>query len=281
MWRHQCATQDDCAGGYACPRKTPRRPPRLYHGGIIIAVLIVGLVALALAFCTAIPANALVSRRFVCRLGLALGITNFGLGVGGVFVTPLVSAVLPDVPRRMIWRALPLALFLLRDKPDLERDGMGYMSPVAGGAVAGHGHGAGGVTIGQMLRRPNFWLLLGAFLPLAGFYGGVLYNLGPIIRLKGLPEQSAGTMAAIFSSMQLAASLATGVPCDKVEARLPRAGLSILTALGLPLAAFASDVTTVAVAIDLVRLSGGVWTLVGTILAMDSSRAPSARPMAW
>jgi len=62
---------------------------------------------------------------------------------------------------------------------------------------------------------------------------------------------------------------------------LPRAGLSILTALGLPLAAFASDVTTVAVAIDLVRLSGGVWTLVGTILAMDSGRAPSARPMAW
>jgi MFS family permease len=61
-----------------------------------------GLLApLSLTLSTAIPANALISRWFVRRLGLALGLSAFGIGMAGVLLPPVVAVILPTVGWRM------------------------------------------------------------------------------------------------------------------------------------------------------------------------------------
>src|ERR1700731_4923799 len=97
-----------------------------------IAALYAALAPLALCLSTAVTANALISRWFVRRLGLALGLSAFGIGMAGVLLPPSVSAALPTVGWRMIWRVgglliafiiLPLVVFVIRDRPT-ERDGL-------------------------------------------------------------------------------------------------------------------------------------------------------------
>jgi MFS family permease len=102
--------------------------------GQFLALYIVLLPA-AVVFSTSLPANAIVSRWFVRRLGLALGLSSFGLGMAGVVLPPVVAALLP-LGWRMIWRlsgllialvVTPLVVWTLRDRPS-ERDGLHYLT---------------------------------------------------------------------------------------------------------------------------------------------------------
>ena len=85
----------------------------------------------ALVLSTAVPANALISRWFRRRLGLALGLSAFGIGMAGVLLPPLVAAVLPTAGWRLIWKVsgvlvavivVPLVLLIVRDRPS-EQEG--------------------------------------------------------------------------------------------------------------------------------------------------------------
>src|SRR5208282_3477907 len=134
---------------------------------------------------TTLPANAVVSRWFVRRLGLALGLTSFGLGIAGVVLPPIVGALLPEFGWRMIWRVFgllvalivaPLVVGVVRDRP-AERDGTYYVTADgASRAHLGHGQGTGlgggGLTWRAVFARRNFWLLVAVFLPMLGLYGG-------------------------------------------------------------------------------------------------------------
>jgi MFS family permease len=82
------------------------------------------LLPVSVAFAATLTANAVVSRWFVRRLGLALGLTSFGLGLAGVVLPPIVAAVIPYLGWRLIWRfcglliaviAVPLVLWIVRD----------------------------------------------------------------------------------------------------------------------------------------------------------------------
>src|SRR5882757_8997196 len=100
-------------------------------------VALYGLLApLALTLSTAVTANALISRWFVRRLGLALGLSAFGIGMAGVLLPPVIAATLPTVGWRMIWRGgalivallvLPLVVSVARNRPR-EGEGKPYLS---------------------------------------------------------------------------------------------------------------------------------------------------------
>lgn len=239
----------------------------------------------SLSLSTSIPANAVVSRWFVRRLGLALGITAFGLGASGVVLPPLVAAVMPALGWRAIWRVaaaliafvvLPAALLVLRDRPT-EREGLDY---VAGGGSthAHHGHAAAeGLGWRDIFKRRNFWLLAALLVPVIAANGGVQQNLAPIAAARGFGQGYAGMLLSVFSLSYIASTLLMGALSDRFGNRLPLAGLAAVVAVGTAMLGFASSLPAILVATVMVGFGGGLWTLLPAAVALEFGAAGVGR----
>ncbi len=196
----------------------------------------------ALSFSTATPANAVLSRWFVRRLGLALGLSGFGLAIAGVIMPPVIAAVMPMLGWRLIWRiagaviaaiVLPIVLVVLREQP-LQRHGTYYLTrdgsaPVP--SLPGDG-GKGVLTWRDMLSRRNFWLLVVVYLPMMATYGGCGQNIAPLAVSRGLSQHTAGVLLSLLSVSQIVFTLGGGILSDRIGNRLPLAGMAFITALG-------------------------------------------------
>jgi len=238
-------------------------------------------VPLALNLSTSIVTNSLISRWFVRRLGLALGISSFGLGMAGVLLPPLIASLLPEVGWRMIWRGaglvvalvlMPLVLLIVRNRAT-EREGLHYLtSDGSAPAVHAHGHGgggAGGMSWGAVLSRGNFWLLVFIFLPIMAINGGVGQNIAPYAASHGLGLLAGGQLLSLLSFSNIVATLALGMMADRFGTRLPLAGLALLVAIGAAVLTFATDLPTIVVGCILVGFGGGVFTLLAAALAAE------------
>jgi MFS family permease len=239
------------------------------------------LLPVSLTFCTALVTNALISRWFVRRLGLALGLSAFGIGIAGVALPPIVAAVVPIFGWRNVWRGagaliavtvVPLLLWIVRDRPT-ERDGLHYIN-VDGAPRSAHGHshtasGTDGLKSLDIIKRRNFLLLLAAYIPMLALYGGCMNNLAPIATSRGLTQQTAGMLLSGFSFAHVSATLLAGLLSDRFGNRLPLFGLAMATAIGGFIVAFSSDTTSLALGVMLVGLSGGMWPLLAAAIARE------------
>jgi len=239
---------------------------------------------IAIVLSTSVPANAVVSRWFVRRLGLALAVTAVGLGMAGVIMPPLVAAIMPDVGWRAIWRAagiviavvvLPLVLFVLRDRPS-ERDGSHYLA----GRQPADAQGGGG-TIGLRWRdifsRRNFWLLVIVYLPMIALYGGVGQNLAPIAAARGLSQQTAGALLSAFSLSQVIATLLAGALSDRFGNRMPLAAFALATALGGVVVTFSDSVAGLGLGVVLAAVGGSFWPLLAAAIATEFGAGGTGR----
>jgi len=238
-----------------------------------------GLLApVALALSTAVPANALISRWFVRRLGLALGLSAFGIGMAGVLLPPIIAAVLPTAGWRMIWRIagiliaviiMPLVLLVLRDRP-AEQEGLYYLSG-NGASRSHHGHGAGGGSLGwrEVVARRNFWVLVGIYIPMLGLYGGIAQNLGPYAATHDLSQQSAGVLLSVLSLSHVVSTLVLGLLSDRFGNRLPFAGLAIVMVAGAAVLIVGAGFPVIATGCALIGLGGGLFTLLAAAIARE------------
>lgn len=236
---------------------------------------------LALVFSTTLVANACVSRWFTRRLGLALGLTAFGLGAAGVVLPPIVAALTPQLGWRAVWRGagaiialvvLPLVLLVMRDRPTA-RDGLYYVSG-EGQAAGLHGHpritgGAQGLGWRDVLARRNFRLLIAVYLPMLALHGAVLHNLAPIATSRALNQQTAGALLSAFSFSHVTSTLIAGILADRFGNRLPLVGLATATALGGAIVAIAGSAPLLFLGVLLVGLSGGMWPLLASAVAAE------------
>lgn len=236
-----------------------------------------GLLPISVCLSTSLVANAVVSRWFVRRLGLALGLTAFGLGAAGAILPPIIAALMPEFGWRAIWRGagviiavvmIPAALLIVRDRP-AERDGVHYLTGRPD-AVPHHGKsGTSTITWRDILRRPNFWLLLAAYLPILGLYGGCSQNLAPIAASRGLSAQAAGALLSTFSLSYVASTLCMGMLADRFGSKLPLFGLAVATGLGGLTFAFGQGFAILWMGIALVGLGGGLWPLLAAAAAVE------------
>jgi MFS family permease len=226
-------------------------------------------------FAALVPANAVVSRWFNRRLGLALGLTALGQGLQGVILPPVVAAALPTLGWRMIWRIgglvigfiiLPIVVWVLRDRPT-EHDGAGYL--IAGAAAQSHPIHGGGLRWRDFLRRRNFRVLVLAFLVLLAGQLGTTANLAPIVTSHGLSEEAAGTLLAVFNLSLLAATIVAGMLSDRFGNRLPLAGLAYASTAGALLIAFGDRLPVLAPGIALMGFSAGFWPLLATTVTAE------------
>jgi MFS family permease len=234
---------------------------------------------LALCLSTAVVANAVISRWFVRRLGLALGLSAFGIGMAGVILPPIIASLLPTAGWRMIWRGggvvvallvLPLVVWAMRDRPH-ESEGAYYLSS-DGSPRKHHGHGgggAGGLSWREVLSRRNFWLLIAIYLPMMALYGGCGQNLGPFAVAHGLDPTAGGTLLSVLSLSHVIATLVLGVLSDRFGNRLPFAGLAVIMVAGAVILAFGSGLPVLTVGCVLVGFGGGLFTLLAAAIAVE------------
>jgi len=243
-----------------------------------IVALYAVLAPLALCLSTAVTANALISRWFVRRLGLALGLSAFGIGMAGVLLPPLIAATLPTIGWRMVWRigalvvallVLPLVVAVARNRPT-ESEGKYYLTS-DGKQAAHHGHAAKGSQVGwrEVAARKNFWLLVAIYLPMMALYGGCAQNLGPYAASHGFTQQTAGTLLSILSFSHLVATLVLGLLSDRFGNRLPFAGLAVIMVAGAGILAFGAGFPTLTVGCALVGFGGGLFTLLAAAIATE------------
>ena len=235
----------------------------------------------ALVLSTAVPANALISRWFVRHIGLALGLSAFGIGMGGVILPPLIAWALPLVGWRAIWQigaailvlvVTPLVVVTLRNRPS-EREGLDYMTG-AGSAARPHGHGhaaagQGGLGWREVLSRRNFWLLVGIYLPMLALYGGCGQNLAPYVASHGLKPTTAGLLLSVLSFSHIIATLALGLVSDRFGNRLPFFGLAVIMIAGAVLLAFGPGLPAIALACALIGFGGGLYPLLASAMAAE------------
>ena len=233
-------------------------------------------VSIVACFASLVPANAVVSRWFVRRVGLALGLTALGQGLPGVILPPIIAAVLPSLGWRMIWRIggivtglviLPIVVWVLRDRPT-EREGAYYVT----GGSAERPHHAGssaGLTWRDFLARRNFWVLVIMFLSLLAGYLGTATNLAPIVASHGLSEKSAGALLSVFNLSQLTSTLVAGMMSDRFGNRLPLASLAFASTIGSVLVAFGNGLPTMILSVALIGFSMGFWPLLAAACTLE------------
>jgi MFS family permease len=232
---------------------------------------------IALCLSTSVVANAVVSRWFVRRIGLALGLTAFGVGLAGAILPPIIAQVMPVIGWRGVWRVggvviglviLPLVVWVVRDKPS-ERDGVLYLTGGAARRIH-HGHGAGGdLRWIDIAKRRNFWLLVACFLPMLALNGGTQQNLAPIAASRGFDSQMAGILLSILSISHVVSTVLMGMASDRFGNKLPLACLSVGAAAGGMLIGFGGSLPVMIAGVILLGFSGGLWTLLAAAVGAE------------
>ncbi|MEY2926154.1 MAG: hypothetical protein RL367_631 [Pseudomonadota bacterium] len=237
-----------------------------------IVALYAVLLPAAVTFSTGIPCQTLVSRWFVHRVGLAMGLTAFGLALAGVFFPSLIVKFLPLLGWRVIWRIfaglivviiVPLVLIAMRDRPHAA-EGQFYVGS------KGHEAAVSKLSVRAVLSRRNFWVAVAVFVPIQCASISMTVNLAPIVGSYGFSPKVAGLMIAVLSSSALAAKLVAGIAADRFGNRVPMIVTGLLCAAGLgALVNSSGNLPLLAAAFVMIGLSGGVWTLLASATAAE------------
>ncbi|WP_082594621.1 MFS transporter [Sphingomonas sp. Root710] len=183
---------------------------------LMVAVLIgiCGAATLPSVYLYSIP------RFFDRQLGLAISLGVIGLGVGQI-VLPLISgAVVANFGWRMAWvvmsaiilvAGLANALFLVPRRDAAALPGKAAAEPLDG------------LQFGQVLRRPDYWLLALAFFLIAMVANGTAVHLIGLLLSRGLPHQQALFAISALGIGSIVARLSTGIMIDWFGVRFPAA----------------------------------------------------------
>lgn len=240
-----------------------------------IVALYALLLPVVVTFSSGIPSQTVVSRWFVHRAGLAMGLTAFGLALAGVMFPSLIVWLLPVLGWRILWRIfaaiiafviLPLILLGMRDKPD-HRDSDAYTDNER------HTAPVSTLTAREVFSRRNFWVTVAVFVPIQCASITMTVNLAPIVTSYGFSPKVAGLMIAALSISALVAKLVAGVAADRFGNRLPMIVTALLCAGGLAaLVNSSGNLSLLTSAFIMIGFSAGVWTLLASATAAEFGR---------
>jgi MFS transporter, OFA family, oxalate/formate antiporter len=174
-----------------------------------------------------VAAKVLVSRWFISRIGLAIGLSATGTSIGGVIFPLAGSLLIQEFGWRVavavvslgIWLiALPVYLVVARERPteaDIVPDAP---RELRGDAAMQEKLRAADldVSFGEILRMPSFWLLVGGVVLASGADAAVFQNT--ILYLQGDAGLSNGLAALSLSgtfALGVIAKLTAGIVFDR------------------------------------------------------------------
>lgn len=202
----------------------------------VITVVYALLVAPVHALMGTLFASVLVSRWFVDRFGLAMGIASVGVSVGGFAMPPLLEVLFGSMGWRESLRILSLLLLLIwLPMSLLVRD---RVSPSKSSASA-QKKSSGGVDHSDfnktsvILRQRNFWLVGISVGLIFSTYTALLSNLLTITTVKGLSSHDGARLIAIISGVAVFGKLAFGAITDRIDLRVGLASTVLLVIVGM------------------------------------------------
>jgi len=218
--------------------------------------------ALLCSGCTAIGFTAIISRWFHRHRGLALGVALAGTGCGGVLWSLAVSTMFSAIGWRASFGwfagfiglvAAPMLYAILRDDPSamgLRVDGDGAGSPVMMNRDAG-------MSLREASRTMQFWLLLAVSFLVAFGVQSIMFNLVPIIKKTGDPQNVAGLIQASLWGALVFGRVITGLLLDRFFAARVAMAFLLLPMIGAAMFAMGASGSTAFVAAMLVGLAAG------------------------
>lgn len=170
-----------------------------------------------------IPFQALVSRWFERRRGIALSILGTGFSLGGVVVVPLMSVVIDAVG----WQGsfvfsgimiaavfVPIGLLLVRNSPADIGSWLDGEPPAEGAPPAGP---AVGLTLREAMRTPVFWTLAsGLALFIYGLFGWIVHQI-PFYEAQGISGGGAALIVSAAAFVSIFTRLGMGLVADRVR----------------------------------------------------------------
>lgn len=156
-----------------------------------------------------------VSSWFDKRLGLAIGIANAGIGIGGAVIPLVIGTVIAQQGWRagfvglavLVALTLPAAFFFIREKPGTE-------------PRKGKTEGVPGVDFHVAVRSRQFKLLIGIFMLLGVINTALIVHQIPMLMDAGVTPQRAAVVQATFGIFVIVGRLVTGLLIDYVSAAL-------------------------------------------------------------
>lgn len=285
------------AAGYAADKLSVRWMISLGLAGIALLFLLSSLVTAAwqlialfatlapvsMVIAGFVPCQALVSRWFERRRGMAIGLSAFGITLAGAILPPVFALALPAIGWRALFQivaafiafvCVPLCVLLLRDRPR-EDEGQGFeLSAATPGAEA-----ASAVTIKSILARPNFWFL-GAASVLIGFVSsGFLVNLASIAANAGMTTAATGALLSGFSLAALGATLGAGLLSDRLGGRVVLIAIVVCCTAGIAIAQFIPGATGVIVGALLLAVGGAAPPPTVALIAREFGAGAVGRAM--
>lgn len=236
-------------------------------------ILLYGLVgAAAAAFGSNIPSQTMVSRWFVRRRGLAIGLTAFGLAAAGIVFPLIISLLVPALGWRGAWWAfalaigilvLPTVVIIVRDRPG-PHDRLDYVDSSASTEAAGPR-----LRLKAILTRRNFVAATAAMILLQFIYFGLLVNLAPLAASRGYDLATSGGLLAMLSLAAVISKLGCGLLADRVGNKTPLVLVALVSAVAVVLLMVSSSLAAMNAAYVLLGLSAGIWTVAPSTIAAE------------
>ena len=187
-----------------------------------ILLLYATLLPLATGFAGSTPTQTLVSRWFVRRRGFAFSLAAMGLVIGGVAFPPIVVRLMDAFGWRMTWvvfgcgiltLVLGLAWLLIREYPEAE-EGQSYVIPEPPQPA-----GTDSSIVGIM-KRLNFWIVLGVFSPILLANSALGTNFAPYLADKGIGLSQAALLIGAYNAAAVLGKIVIGLVSDRFGNRI-------------------------------------------------------------
>jgi len=178
----------------------------------------------AIGFCAATSAPVAYTRAvngvFARSRGLALGLTQLGIGVSAILVPPALSGIIAADGWQTGYFALA-GLAILGTIP-------AFLLPIR----KGEGRAARRGEARAAVESRSFAVLLAGFGLMALSFAGMLTHFVPMLREAGMDSRSAGSLAAAIGISVVVSRLVAGWLADRLEASRIAAVSCLLCAIG-------------------------------------------------
>ena len=220
-----------------------------------------------------IPFQALVTRWFSQRRGLAVGILGMGFALGGFAVVPIMRVIIDAVG----WEGsfvvaggviaavfIPMNLFLIRNTPEDVGQHVDGLPPRTRATALAEDPPA--LTAPQALRTPLFWMVtLGIGFFIAGLVAWIVHAV-PFFESRGVSPGWAVGIVSITAGFSMFARIAFGLLADRI-ARIELMAVVLTVVLSL------------ALVVMLVSTTAGMIAVFVVLWVVGSSGGPMFEPL--
>lgn len=162
------------------------------------------------------PLTATTTKWFTRNRSLAVALVSAGLSVGATVMAPLARWMITTYDWRtamlvigdLVWLVIIPAAFLVREPP-------------APAAAAGPGAAAGGpaLTIGQVVRTPQFAAIAFTHFACCAAHSGPIFHMVTHAIDRGVPAMAAATVLSAAGLASLSGKIGCGIFADRVGAK--------------------------------------------------------------